>query len=444
VGGSPVFGCCGAYVGQGAALRVALMAMHGSDAPTSLVADRAGVSPSTRIAAIDALRGFALLGIVVAHMSEQYLGAPPPPTQPDFGVFSAVDRVAQALYGLLVIGKFFPIFSLLFGVSFVIQMRSISARGAAPEIRFLWRLAILFAIGMAHHLLYRGDILAIYAMLGVSLVFAQRLSGRALLVIAGALLVGLPRLLLAVGGSVTGQPLTLMPPADEMAPYYAAVMSGSPLDVALANVREGFTTKLAFQFGLFGRGYQTLALFLVGMWLARHDWQERLAERRDVLRRALGWSVALIVAAVVVLGGVLAAVGLPQSPDSITRLQMMVGLTLMDMVNLGIASVFVTSFLLLYGRPRLRRWLQPLVAVGRTALTVYLTQTLIGTSLLYGFGLGWLGRIGTATAILIAVAVFALQAVVATLWLRAFHYGPVEWVWRSLTFGRAAPWRVRA
>ena len=416
--------------------------MHGSEAPTSTVADRSDAAPSTRISAIDALRGFALLGIVVAHMSEQYLGAPPPPAQPDFGVFSTADRVAQALYGLLVIGKFFPIFSLLFGVSFVIQMRAMAARGDAPEVRFLWRLAILFAIGMAHHLLYRGDILAIYAMLGVCLVFAQRLSGRTLLVIAGVLLVGLPRLLLAVGGSLTGQPLVLMPPADEMAPYYAAVLSGSPLDVALANLREGFATKLVFQFGLFGRGYQTLALFLVGLWLARHGWHERLAERCDVLRRARRWSLALIAAAVVVLGGALAMVGLPSSPDSITRAQAVLGFTLMDLVNLGIASVFVTSFLLLYGRPGPRRWLQPLVPVGRTALTVYLTQTIVGTALLYGFGLGWLGRIGTATAILIAVAVFALQAIVATLWLRAFQYGPVEWAWRSLTFGRAAPWRA--
>jgi uncharacterized protein len=395
-----------------------------------------------RIDAIDALRGFALLGIVVAHMSEQYLGAPPPPAQPDFGVFSTVDRVAQALYGLLVIGKFFSIFSLLFGVSFVIQMRAIAARGDAPEARFLWRLAILFAIGMAHHLLYRGDILAIYAMLGVALLPARSLSGRTLLVIAGALLAGLPRLLIAGVGWFIGHPLALMPPADDTAPYYAAVFSGSLLDIALANLREGFTTKLVFQFGLFGRGYQTLALFLVGLWLARHGWHERLAERRDLLRRALRWSFALIAVAVVVLGSALAVVGLPSSPESMTRTQVAIGLTLMDTVNLGIASVFVTSFLLLYGRPGPRRWLQLLVPVGRTALTVYLTQTIVGTALLYGFGLGWLGRIGTATAILIAVVVFALQAIVATLWLRRFQYGPVEWAWRSLTFGRAAPWRV--
>lgn len=416
--------------------------MHGAHAPTSAVADRAGAEASTRIAAIDALRGFALLGIVVAHMSEQYLGAPPPPAQPDFGVFSAADRVAQALYGLLVMGKFFPIFSLLFGVSFVIQMRAIAARGDAPGGRFLWRLALLFAIGMAHHLLYRGDILAIYAMLGVALVLAQRLSGRTLLVIAAALLAGLPRLLLAGAGWLTGQPLVLLPPADELAPYYVAVMSGSPLDIAIANLREGFTTKLIFQFGLFGRGYQTLALFLVGLWLARHGWHERLAERRDLLRRALRWSFGLIAAAVVVLGGALAVVGLPSTPESFTRTQVVIGLTLMDTVNLGLASVFVTSFLLLFGRPGPRRWLQPLVPVGRTALTVYLTQTIVGTVLLFGFGLGWIGRIGTATAILIAVIIFALQALVATLWLRAFHYGPVEWAWRSLTFGRVVPWRV--
>src|SRR5918994_5789506 len=123
-----------------------------------------------RIVSIDAVRGFALLGIVVAHMVEQYMGSPPPPSRPQFGIVSpAIDGTAMAIVQLVVVGKFFTMFSLLFGLSFFIQMDRAGRREVPFAGRFAWRLIVLFAMGMAHHLFYRGDILSVYAMLGLLL-----------------------------------------------------------------------------------------------------------------------------------------------------------------------------------------------------------------------------------------------------------------------------------
>lgn len=122
----------------------------------------------------------------------------------------------------------------------------------------------------------------------------------------------------------------------------------------------------------------------------------------------------------------------------------MVFLTGYDVVNLGIAGALASCFLLLYGRSGPRRLLRHLVPVGQTALTVYVSQTVLGTWLLYGDGLGLLGRIGAATALGLALMVFTVQVGIARAWVTHFRDGPLEWAWRSMTMLQVAPLRVRS
>jgi uncharacterized protein len=412
-----------------------------SPAPPMHEAGPMGAAPrSGRIDAVDALRGFALLGIVVVHMVEQYLAAPPPPPMETFGVFSLADRIVQGINGLLFIGKFFPMFALLFGVSVVIQADRGSATSSAG--RFTWRLIVLFGIGLVHHALYRGDILSIYALLGLPLVALRHLGDRWLLATAAFLGLGGPRLCLLIGGAALGYPLDMSPPAGPgLAAYYDTVRRGDLLALAISNLRDGFLMKMEFQLGLFGRGYQTVAMFLLGILLARHGWHESLSTRLVQLRRVVkgGLVTAGVALAVMALGAVV--VGTP-TPAGMSRPQAMVFLAGYDIFNLGIAATLASGFLLLYHRNRPHRLLRHLVPVGRTALTVYVSQTVIGTWLLYGHGLGLLGRIGAATALLLALLVFAAQVVIARAWLTRFRYGPLEWVWRSLTLLEVAPLRA--
>jgi uncharacterized protein len=399
-------------------------------------------STGERIVVVDAVRGFALLGIVVAHMVEQYLGSPPPPSIPNFGVFSAVDQIALAVDQLLVVGKFFTIFSLLFGLSFFIQMERGARRGTSFAGRFAWRLAVLFVIGILHHLFYRGDILTIYALLGVLLIPFYRASDRTLLVVAFVLLFGVPRLLLAAADPVFGVQVPMLSLEDpRIEEYFTAIKSGWLPNLFWVNLRDGFWLKLEFLFTWFGRGYQTIGLFLLGLYIGRHGWHERVEEVRRPLKGLTFGGLGAAVLAVAVLGALVVVVGPPQSPSEIKQWHLLVGLTLLDVVNVGLSAFLMGSFVLLYRSTWFHGALRRLAPVGQTALTTYVCQTLIGTFILYGYGLNLIGEIGAATAMLLAVVVFLIQAFAATMWLRHFQYGPLEWVWRSATFARLAPFR---
>ena len=395
-----------------------------------------------RIVSVDAVRGFALLGILVAHMVEQYLGSPPPPSRPQFGIFSTADTIALGVVQLLVVGKFFTMFSLLFGVSFFIQMDRAARRGVEFAGRFAWRLFVLAAIGMAHHLLYRGDILAVYALLGLVLIPFYRASDRVVLIGALLLLVGLHRWLLAGAGLALGTQIPLMSMDNaELEAYYSALKSGWLPSLFWLNLRDGFLMKMEFQFSWIGRGYQTLGLFLLGLYIARRGWHERTAEMRREIRRLTLGGLGLVLVSAAVLAAAMFAGGPPASQADIRTWHLLVGLTGMDLINLGLSAVLMGGFLLLYHSRRLHALLARLSPVGQTALTTYVCQTLIGTFIYFGHGLNLSGEIGAATAVVLALVLFAFQLAVATYWLKHFRYGPLEWFWRCATFGRLQPFR---
>lgn len=406
------------------------------------------ISPTAgeRIVSVDAIRGFALIGIVATHMVEQYMGSPPPPSRPQFGIVSPVlDGVAMGLVQLLAVGKFFTMFSLLFGLSFFIQMDRAGRRGVPFAGRFAWRLVVLFLLGMGHHLLYRGDILSVYALLGLLLIPFYRLSDRTLLLTALVLLVGAHRLALAGAGLLIGSPIPLMSfDNQQIEQYYQAIKSGWLPTLFAVNLRDGIWLKMEFQFSWFGRGYQTMALFLLGLYVGRHGWHEQMASLRRWIRRLTfgGLGLALVSAAIVVTTFVLG--GAPRQNIDIPTWQKVVAGTGYDWFNLGMAALLMGAFLLMYHSRRLHGVLSRLSPVGQTALTTYVGQSVLGTFLLYGHGLNWSGEIGAATALALAFAIFAVQLTLATVWLRYFRFGPLEWVWRSATFGRLQPFRLKA
>lgn len=408
-------------------------------------ASAAPFSPGDRIVTLDAVRGFALLGIVLVHMVEQYAGSPPPPSEPDLGIFTMADQVTRGLVALLLMGKFFAMFSLLFGLSFFVQMDAAARKGVPFAGRFVWRLGILFAIGMLHHLLYRGDILAIYAVLGLLLLPLYKAHDRVLLGIAAAIGLGVHRLVLGIYTAVSGAPIEVVPlDAAATEAYFQALRSGSPLAVATSNLAVGFTEKLYFLFGWFGRGWQTLALFVIGLYIGRHRWHERLPELRRPLRRIAwgGLGVSLLAAMLLAAG---AAAGLvPQSADAVRAWHLIVGLALYDVFNLGVMAALTGGFVLLAHGARLRGVLERFAPVGRTALTCYVMQSVIGTWIFYGWGLGLLGRVPLTAAFVLGLVIFAGQMIASALWLRYFRFGPLEWAWRSLTYGRVQPLLIAA
>lgn len=383
-----------------------------------------------RIQAIDALRGFALWGIVFVHMVEQFLGGYPPPGMADYAVHIPLDLQVKALNRAIFLSKFYTIFSLLFGLSFFIQMDRAGRRGQPFSGKFAWRLVLLFFIGMAHNLFFRGDILTVYALLGLLLIPFYRAPSWVLLVTAGGIIAGLPRYIVLwiklhwVAPMSTAE-RALFEAANTH--YYQVAKIGGMMDVFALNVWEGWLGKMAFQFDIFGRGYLTFAMFLLGLWLGRKGFFETYAKQKK-------WLYAIIVC-----GLLIASLLFPLHTWLLDRFdsrswRTILGLTVQDIFNLALSSTIVSLFLVLFSLSFSGRILRIFVPYGRMALSNYVGQTIAGTFVFFGWGLGLLGIIGAAHSVLIGQGIFALQVVFSNIWLRYFRYGPLEWLWRSGTY----------
>jgi uncharacterized protein len=385
-------------------------------------------APRERIGALDALRGFAIFGMLLTHMSDQFIGGPLPTH-----AFSSspLDLLAQAGVDTFVRGKAFALFSVLFGVSFFLQIKSAAKVQPCVACWVGWRMLLLLLIGMVHHLFWSGDVLTLYAVGGVLLLLARRWSNTALVGLACFFLFGGVRFLVLALQAATGWDLEFVQTSAARQAAYLEVLKASSLpDVFAQNYWHGWPLKLQFLFGVQGRAYQTLGLFLLGLLVARGGWHERALSQPRLLYQALGGAGVL---------GAVAALGLLLVGGNGSAANLAVRRTLIDAFNLAAATATLGVFLLLYLRTATTMAARVVAAIGRAGLTSYVTETLMGTFIMYGWGLGMLGCVGPAQAVALAVLVFALQAAVATWWFGWFRYGPLEWAWRVGSYRRWEP-----
>ncbi|HEY7884073.1 MAG TPA: DUF418 domain-containing protein [Cellvibrionaceae bacterium] len=380
---------------------------------------------NNRIHAVDALRGFALAGITLAHMLEQFIASARPP-QEIWGVApTVVDEVLQAVGFLLISGKFFSIFALLFGISFAIMMVNAEKRGQAFVGRFVWRLTLLFAIGLGHALFYRGDILTVYAVIGLSLPLFYRLPDRVLWLLALLLFAGFGRaMFFLITGTDTLLPFAWTPESPVVADYIHTLKHGSLLDVFALNFTQGLATKYDFQLAVGSRGYLTLAYFLVGIWLVRSGIVGDIANRRQAIKKTCLYAAgAAVVFLLLTIGSF---VSLPQ-PVNMTSWHFVLGMAFYDLLGVALTATLISVFLWLYlKRPKGK--LNALSPYGRMALSNYVMQTLIGTFIFYGWGLGLLGKLHEWQTLLLAFVIIYGQIKFSAWWLSHYRYGPLEWV----------------
>lgn len=398
----------------------------------------APTDPGKRLELIDALRGFALLGILIVNLGDFTLHWGLSAEQRAALFTAGTDESAQFLIWMFASGKFNTIFSFLFGLGFAMFI----ARGTQGDAEFLTffrrRLSVLFLIGAVHMVfIWYGDIVAMYAALGFVLILFRRLSDRALLLWAAALILSHPVLTAVIvvsGGALDpGEPLRNLEiwlytgvlgfPADS---YHAVVSSGGWLDVFKYNL-AGPPWRIGEVLSS-SRLQRVLGMFLVGMWAGRQMIFRNPAAHKALFKRLLIWGLPIGLA-----GNALHATMLPANEPSIGR-DLVYALSVVPL-----AMSYVAAFSLFWMYPGARRVLGIFVPAGRAALTVYLSQTLICIALFYGIGLGFGGQVGPTLFLPIALAIFATQVLLSVVWLRYFRFGPVEWLWRSLTYGRREP-----
>ncbi|WP_445385060.1 DUF418 domain-containing protein [Robiginitalea sp. IMCC44478] len=395
-------------------------------------------STKQRLAIVDALRGFSLAGIVIVHMVENYIGGPAPEEAFAATTPGIIDQVVNVFIFIFLRGKFFALFSFLFGLSFFLQMDSANARGESFALRFAWRLSLLLVIGYLHHLFYRGDILTIYALLGLLLIPFYRIKSGWILALAGLLFLGIGRY--AIFWINKGPDLLMEDLINPNNPlilsYYELLQNGSLWEVFRSNATSGHLMKVDFQVGIFGRGYLTFAFFLIGLWVGRIKFFRNFRDYREKIWLVFWISLGVFLVGTVLMGVLFSQMGSAIAFDS---WKAMFALTAMDLSNLGMTALIVCSFVLLFTHSRLSKFLNSFAAYGRMALTNYVAQSLLGTFIFYGWGLGYLTSIRNSYVFLIALLIIGLQMGLSKVWLQRFYYGPLEWAWRSLTFFRAYP-----
>lgn len=385
-----------------------------------------------RIVTLDVLRGFALFGILYAHMIFWYAAGPLP--QETYQLYKDLGSgIAIGTYMIFIIGKFFSLFSFLFGLSFYIQIQGLINRHEPVITRFGWRLTILGIVGLLHHAFWRADILSIYVPLGFLLLFLRNLSNKALLIIGAILVLNIPTKLAELISIIVRDQLALIHVdlKTVAAEYYAVVSQGSFTEMINHNV-QAISDKFVYQINS-GRLLITFGFFLLGMLAGRMHWFENIASQSDFFKKALkksSWVLAIAVLLGVVLGGIIVVLKIDVEK---TPLAGWLGGFILEFLNVSLTLIYITGISLLMLKPKWEARLIPLAAVGKMALTSYLMQTLIGVFIFFNIGLGLFTKTSPGMNALLCFAIFGLQIFFCRWWLQHFHYGPVEWLWRSAT-----------
>ncbi len=388
-----------------------------------------------RLTVIDALRGFALFGLFSVHMQEHF----------NLFVFSPakqawlqyLDTVIPLIVYFCFGGKAYAIFAFLFGLSFFIQMDRQARKGIDFSPRFVWRLTVLFLIGFLHGLVYSGDILSFFAVTGLILVFLYKLRSKILWILAILLLLQIP---IAIQVSYmfydpSYRPdkwlKTMMELYEGTTPVYT---KGSAIDVLTYNWYKGKLASWLYMF-LYGRLYQTLGLFILGILLGRSGILERLADYKRQILWILGLALAFFLPLHLINVFKVSSIADPLLKEYLSIL-------ISSYANLCFAVALCASFVLLYYHTSLRKHLDKLSAVGRMSLSNYVWQSVLMVPILFGFGLGLYDNLGATHSFVLGLSVFAAQVICSNWWMRHFHYGPLEWLWRSATFlSRRVPFK---
>jgi uncharacterized protein len=384
---------------------------------------------SNRIDVVDALRGFALAGIMLLHNVEQ------------FNFYHEPDRKIQLLSGadpyvwnslfFVFGGKAYAIFSMLFGFSFWIQFSKMKEKGYDMGGRFLWRMVLLFGFGLVHSIYYSGDLLIFYATFGLGIVAFKNAGNRLVFVVSAFLLllpldlVRLARILFESG---------YIPPPQLSWHYWsqlaAAQGGGTFYELVKADLTSGLTANVLWTLEA-GRMFHIPGLFLLGMLAARRKAFTEMPSRK--------WWVILVgaMAAFVLLFFV--NKGLHGWVTNEVLRNQLYGIAgpYSDVVAM---LILVSGFILLWRARIGERLFSVLIPYGRMSLTNYTSQALIGIFVYYECGFGLHHYFGATWSLLTGLVLLSMQLVISHWWLNHYKQGPLEMLWRKLMWiGTKAP-----
>lgn len=378
-----------------------------------------------RIELVDALRGFAIMAIILLHNMEHFEFYYSPEQFPEW--LKVIDKNAMATAYFLFGGKAYAIFALIFGFSFYIQNDNQNKKGNDFRLRFFWRMMLLLVFGFINTVFYQGDILTMYAILGLILIPVCNLSNKVVLIIAVILML---------------QPLEwfkyfyllsnpdYIPAPNLSESYYTQIAdymnNGNFFDYIKGNVTLGKAASLLWSWEN-GRFFQAPALFMLGM----------LAGRKQLFTKTESniffWKMTLRISLFVFIPLFLIVTYLPElvlNKFALARLLVIIN----SWANFALMLFWVASFILLFYSEKTHKILSKLIPMGKMSLTTYIMQSVIGSTLYYKYGFGLYQYTGATLCLFIGVILLILQIAFCKWWLKTHPQGPLEHIWHKLTW----------
>jgi len=381
-------------------------------------------SSSPRLHVVDALRGFAIVSIMLLHNIEHFDFYFTPAGQPQWLI--GLNQIIWDSLFFLFGGKSYAIFALLFGLTFFIQSDNQARKGNDFRARFAWRLVLLLVFGLINSAFYQGDILTIYAILGFALIPVAKLSNKTVFWIA-VLLMLQPYEWFNVFSGLQHPEMKMTDPASWA--YFGKTSAYLPgksiINTWVGNLTNGKMAVIYWSWEA-GRVFQTISLFMLGMLAGR---KKLFAASEDNNRF---WLRTLILAAIAFVPLFILKNGLPTwlSSEAIRRPLVTI---ISTWSNLAFMLVLVSAFFIVYEKFS-GRVLNMFNAFGKMSMTNYIMQSIVGTSIYYGFGLGLYQYTGATYCLLIGIALAVLQGLFSKWWMGNHRQGPLESIWHKLTW----------
>ncbi|RQO75657.1 hypothetical protein DBR43_09985 [Pedobacter sp. KBW06] len=383
-----------------------------------------------RISELDIIRGIALMGILIVNMG---LYSFPALYLDQFSSWNGnVNKFIVAIISLTAEGKFISIFSFLFGLGFYIFIQNAFQKTKRPAMLFFRRLIVLLGIGLIHaYLIWFGDVLCIYSIAGVFLLFFRHMSYRSVLIWALSLLL-IPVISFVLGAIANGSafysdPNVNGPDIVSMGKQATHIyQTGSYIQILKQNMTDLVIAKISYLIIL----PQIFAMFLLGVYAGKRHIFQRIPEHLSFIRN-------------IQLGSFL--IGFPAATQAVIYMDaspQSLGYNITQFISSYIAGpalgiFYISTLLLLLQSVRWQNRLKPFAAVGRMAATNYILQSVICTSSLYGLSI--YGKVAPGYGLILSLSIFLCQICYSNLWMSKFQYGPLEWLWRTLTYGKRIP-----
>jgi uncharacterized protein len=398
------------------------------------------VQQHDRLIVVDILRGIAVLGILIVNMSMintpffylQFAGI-------DMWT-SLWDEWVEAFIYVFAQGKFYTLFSFLFGLGFILFMERAEFKVRYPALLYLRRLIVLLGFGLIHaYLIWWGDILVTYALGGLLLLAFYKVKPKTLIIWAVLLQT---TYLCIIGLNVGLTSLVEKANPGILAAEYQAVINdykyriegsmhaygeGTFAEIMNQRIQDFHFSMASWETAVF----TVLPMFLLGIYAGRIKIFQQIQDYSSLIRKIWIWSFT------VGFGLNLLKLWSTEKIDpllpSIYNTYQALGMTVGDT---AMSLFYIASIVLLTKQVRWRERLKPFANVGRMAISNYLFQSVLCTTLYYSYGFGLYGQVGPLLGLILALFIFAFQLYASRLWLQRYHFGPVEWLWRTLTYGR--------